>query len=544
MILLFVLVAFNAFVSRKSIQIDFTKEKRYTLTQSTENLLRNVNDPVQIYVFLQDEQLPSHFKRLQTATRSLLDNYRKISGGRVQYRFENPLKGFSAEEQNEILVDLQQRGISPTNVRIKTKNGFSENLIFPGALVEYGGKQFPVQLLTGQRGQSDINRSLELLEFNFANAISKLMSGGIGQVGFAQGNGELSGLETEDFRQALAYNYYQSRDLNLHEIDSIPQSVNVLVVAKPEQPFSEAEKFKIDQYIMNGGKVIWAIDMMKMNLDSLRTVWGGRNVAVDFNLNLDDQLFKYGARINRNFTRDLQSKPIPVVVDENGQTQLFPWTFFPVVSGGEDHITTENLNPVSLEFVSTIDTVGTPNIEKTILLESSENAGVVANPVLIDLEELRSPPPNSAFVLQNLPMAVLLEGEFSSLYEYRSAPVENWQQQRKDVSKPTKQVVISDGDVLRNTVLPNGQTLPLGFDKNLGEQFGNKEFLINLVDYLANENNVLEARNKQVEMRLLNQTKVEEQKGKWQLLSFLIPILFLTVICSLFYFIRKWRFAR
>lgn len=542
LVVLFLVILINGFVSRSGYQYDFTKEKRFTLTQSSKQVLSSLDEDVNIYVFLEGNNLSTDFKRLQTATKDLLQQYKKVSRGKIRIQFEDPLKGLTKEEKKQTLIDLQRRGITPRNIRIKTKTGYSENLIFPGALIDYKGKQFPVMLLSGQRGRDAVNRSIELLEYKFGNAISKLQLEQTPMVVFAQGNDELSPLETRDLRESLAQNFYRTADIDLTKVDSIPSSINLLVIAKPEKPFTKTEKFKIDQFVMNGGKTLWAIDMMKMNLDSLKMRWGGKNVAVDFNLNLDDQLFKYGTRINRNLVRDLQSKPTPVVIDESGQTKLFPWTFFPIISGKEEHLITKNISPIGFDFVSSIDTIGTPNVKKTVLLTSSENAGLVANPVLVDLQELRNPPPPSAFPLKNIPVAVLLEGKFRSLFKHRSTPVENWQATRKDQSILTKMVVLSDGDVLRNEISPKGQVFPLGFDRSLGEQFGNKEFLLNVIDYLVSDNNVLEARNKQVELRLLNQTKVEAEKGKWQLIAFVIPLSFILLVSLLFYFIRKSRF--
>ena len=540
---MFVILLINWFVSKQSFQLDFTEEKRFTLTESTQSVLQTIQEPIDVFVFLQDENLPTDLKRLQIATKELLQSYKRMSNGKLNFVFENPVEGLTGKEREEIMLDLQRRGITPTNVRIKTTDGYSENIVYPGALMNFGEKQIPIMLLGGQRGRESIQQSIELLEYKFSNAITKLQLTNLPSVGFTQSNGELGAIETQDLRLSLAQNFYQSEGVQLAEIDSISSNLNLLVIAQPKEQFSEEEKFKIDQYIMNGGKTLWAIDIMKMNLDSLRTVWQGQNVAVDYDLNLDDQLFSYGVRLKRNLVRDLQSKPIPVVIDENGQTELFPWTFFPVISGKEEHIVTENLNPVSFEFASEVEALTAPNISSTVLLQTSTEAGVVANPVYISLEELRNPPPNSAFALQNIPLAVLLEGNFTSLYQYRSSPINGWQGEVKSQSVPTKMAVIADGDVLKNNVLPNGEVLPLGYDRSLQQQFGNKEFLLNLIDYLVLDQHVLEARNKQVELRLLNQTKVEEQKGRWQLLAFVIPILYALLCFGLFYFIRKSKYS-
>lgn len=537
------LLAINWVVNRFAMQWDLTQEKRYSLTSDSKQLLGSLEEPMEVYVFLENDKLPAAFKRLQQETRELLRQFERESGGKLSFTFENPVKNLTGEERQKTMLELQQRGITATNVRVKSKDGYSENVIFPGALINYGERQFPVQLLSGQGGQGDLNQSIELLEYRFANAIAKLKKDKVATVAFTAGHDELNASQLMDLRQSLGQNFIQSKSIDLAAQNLSPEEVDVLVVAKPKTEFSEQEKFKIDQFLMNGGRAIFAIDPMKMELDSLKTQWGGRNVAVDYKLNLDDMLFKYGVRLNRNLVRDLQSKPIPIIVDDNGQSQLFPWTFYPVITAEGGHITTENIPPVSLEFVSSIDTLKVPGLKKSVLLRSSENAGLVANPVLVDLEELRNPPPNSAFTQQNLPVAVLLEGEFTSIFQHRAAPMEV-QLSRKDKSIPTAIAVIADGDVMQNTVLPNGENLPLGYDRNIGEQFGNKEFMLNLIDYLINPEHPLQARNKQYKIRLLNQTKAEEQKSKWQSLAVGLPLLLIGLFGMIFILWRKRKWGK
>ncbi len=540
--LVIVILAFNVLPRFFTTQIDLTEEKRYSLSPVTKELLQNMDEQMEVFVFLDNEQLPSAFKKLQKETRTLLRQFERESKGKISFKFENPLKGQTAKEQQETLYEIQQRGITPTNVRIKTKNGFNEELILPGALINFQDKQVPVQLLSGVRGQEDVNQSIELLEYRFANAISKLQLKQQPMIGFATGHGELSEIETEDLRYSLSKNLVASKTINLKKDELLPNEISALIIAKPRETFSEETKFKIDQYLMNGGKLVVALDAMKMELDSLSTRWGGRNVAVDYQLNLDDLLFKYGIRVNRNLVRDLQSKPIPLVIDENGQTELFPWTFYPVSSADENHVITQNIDPVSFEFVSGLDTLSVPDLSPTVLLKSSNDAGLVANPVLVDLQELRNPPPAGAFTQQNIPLAVLVEGNFPSLYQYRSAQAEI-SLERKDKSGKTAIAVVADGDIFKNTVIPNGESLPLGYDRNLGEQFGNQEFALNLIDYLLDDTHPLSARNKQFQIRLLNQIKAEQEKGKWQAVSMVLPLVCIGLFGLLFTWIRRRKFG-
>ncbi len=543
-IIALLLVLLNAFLNNTFFRIDLTKEKRFTLSESGISTVERLEEPVDVFIFLQNKNLPSGFKRLQRATRDLLTDLNVHAKGKIYFEFEDPLDGLSGEERLQQLTDLRKRGIIPTNARIKTKDGIIEKLIFPAALINYKDRQIPVQLLAGDRGQEDLNRSIELLEYQIVSALNKVQNDEPPKVAFLEGHGELSREATFDLEERLYQNFYQVGRFNPDELDSIPKDLDLIIVARPTKPFSEIDKFKIDQYVMNGGKMMWLIDPMKMNLDSLRYQWGGTNVAVDFDLNLDDILFKYGVRLNRNLVRDLQNKPIPVVVDERGQTRLLPWAFYPLISPSSDHIIGQNTDPLSLEFASSLDMLNVKGIEPTVVLSTSDKGGVVANPVLVSLEELRRPPDAANFARQNIPIGVLLEGEFPSVYKNRASPLENWQNPRKDVSSPTKMLVIADGDIAKNEVLPDGQTLPLGFDRSLRQQFGNKAFLMNAVEYLTFENNVLEARNKQVELRLLNRNKAEQERTKWQFLNIGLPVIFILFFGFIYNYLRRRKYTR
>jgi len=536
------LIALNISFSNSNKRWDLTEEKRFTLSESTKTIAGNLDKNVEIYVFLEDKDLPSGFKRLQQATRDILSDIKSSSKSKVRVYFENPLEGLSNEEREQTRIDLVQRGVVATDIELKTKDGSIKKQVFPYALINYDDKQIPVNLLSGSRGQEDLNRSIALLEYKFANALSKISDTELPIIGWLKGHGELEDLEIYDLQKSLFEQYFLSQNIDLDSMAVLPQELDALVIARPTQPLSEAHKFSIDQYMMNGGKTLWAVDVMKMNLDSLKTEWGGRNVAVDFDLNIDDILFNSGVRINRDLLRDLQSKPVPIVVDESGQSRLLPWTLYPLLSGN-DHPITSNIDPVSIEFGSSIDVLERPGIESTVLLQSSSQAGVVANPVLVDLDELANPPDPALFGRQNIPMAVLLEGSFTSLYKNRATP-DGFTGQRRDKSPESgRMIVVADGDIARNPVLPGGQTLPLGYDRALRENFGNKAFMQNALEYLVYGDEVLQSRNKEVELRLLNRTKVESEKGKWQVLNMALPISFILLFGLIFYLLRKRRYS-
>ncbi len=543
LISLLLLILVNMWASQRTWQWDLTADKRYTINDETKAVLQDLESPVDVYVFLQGDHLPAAFKRLQRATRELLNQFEHESKGRIHFEFEDPLKNLKGEERQQRILNLQNRGINPTNVRIKTNAGYMEQEVFPSALLNSGDLQFPVQLLQGQRGQEDINRSIELLEYQLINAITKLQKQEVSTVGFVQGHGELTALETEGLRQALHQNFYRLSEVRLSKDRPISDSIDLLILAKPKEAFSEAEKFALDQFVMKDGQLLLAIDQMKMELDSLKSSWGGENVAVDYQLNLDDLLFQYGLRIKRNLVRDLQSKPIPIVIDANGQTELMPWTFYPVVSGNEQSEIVNNIQPVSFEFASSIDTLNQKTFHHQVLLSSSEHSGLVANPVFVSLEELRTPPSINQFALQHIPMATLTQGQFTSLFQHRGVPVD-YTNQIKTESTSSRLALVADGDILKNTVLPNGQVYPLGFDRATGEQFGNQEFLLNLIDYLINPKHPLAARNKDFSIQLLNKTKSETERAKWQRMAFLVPLGLMLILGLSVYGMRKRKYGK
>lgn len=537
----------NAFFT----QLDLTEEKRFTLTQPTRELLRSVDDVVYVRVLLEGE-FPAGFKRLQRATRELLQDFRGYSPW-IEFEFEDPNEG-TAEEVNRRRKELSELGINPTNLRLKDTEGTEEKLIYPWAIVYYKGREAYVNLLENQGMQNPhvvLNNSIALLEYKFANAISKLMKGSKPYIAFTVGHGELNELERKDLVNHLA-DYYNVGTFVLDSAGYIPDEVSVLIVARPRGPFSEKDKFKIDQYIMRGGKVIWLIDRLNAALDSLR----GREAFVpfDYDLNLEDLLFKYGIRIEPNLLLDLQCGVIPQVVGMQGgqpQIDMFKWYYFPIVTPDLDHPITKGLDGIYLEFPSTIDTtvrIKTP-VKRTVLLHSSPYSRVQYSPVRLNFDILHYEPDPEKFSKGPYPVAMLLEGEFPSLYEHRitdqmRAGLEEMGRPFKARSLPTRMLVVSDGDIARNPVNPDGTIMPLGYNRFMRYQFANRDFLLNAIEYLQDPDGVIAARAKDVKLRLLDTVRARKERIKWQLLNLVAPIVFLILFGIGWNWWRRRKYAR
>ncbi|MEM1219319.1 MAG: gliding motility-associated ABC transporter substrate-binding protein GldG [Bacteroidota bacterium] len=553
LILLFVNILGNATFGSFSLfgSLDLTEEKRFTLTEPTEELLQNLDEIVYAQVLLEGD-FPADFKRLQQATREMLNDFRNLSG-LLEYEFEDIRQG-EPEEVNQRIKEMAEAGIVPTRFLIRSIDGTEERYIYPYVLLYYKGRSVSVNLLEEQRDLSQeevLNNSINLLEYKLANAIQKLQLDRKPVVAFTSGRGELSNLETQDLTRSLRP-YYEVGRFNLDSNYQVPPQIDLLVVAKPTVPFSERDKFKLDQYVMNGGKVLWMIDKVNAELDSLR-IDGSSFVPRDHPINLDDLLFKYGVRIQPNLVLDLQCTQIPLVVGMKGgrpDTQLFPWFYHPLITPDVDHPIVKGLDNFYLFFPSRLDTVRTKTpVEKTILFRSSPNSREQFLPVRLNFEILRYDPDPSKFTKPNIPLAVLLEGTFPSLYENRltqemQAGLQALNVQYKPVSDETKMIVIADGDVARSFVTdPEGRAAqPLGFNRYDNRVYANKDLVMNCIDYLLDSNGVIEARGKEIKLRLLNVVKAQDEKVKWQFLNLAIPFVFISVFGFGFNYWRRRRF--
>jgi ABC-2 type transport system permease protein len=540
---------------------DLTNEKRYSLSKATKDLLKNTDDIVYFKIYL-DGDFPAGFKRLRNATKEILDEFRAYNKN-IQYEFINPNSISDKKARNDLYRQLVEKGIQPTNLQVKQKGGSVQQIIFPGAEVTYKGRSLPLQLLISQIGiesEQVLNNSIQALEYNISSVIRKLNVAVKPKIAIIEGHGELSKYQMFDITQALS-EYYQVERIALNEqinklterkiSDTAETKVHnkykAIIIAKPDSAFSEKDKFIIDQFIMYGGKVLWLIDPVFASMDSLNK--SSQTVGIANDINLSDQLFRYGVRLNTNLIMDLNALPIPVVTGKIGnqpQTSFLPWYYFPILLPTSSHPIVKNLNAIKTEFISSIDTIEN-EVKKTILLTSSRYSRLINTPVIIDLDIMKKQPDERLYNKPFQPVAVLLEGEFKSNFANRlnSEIAENENIKFLDKSKPTAMIVISDGDIIKSQFhYSKGFPLPLGYDQYTGQTFGNKEFILNCMNYLCDETGLITVRSRELKLRLLDKTIIEKSKIKWQLINILIPIILISILSFLMYYIRKSNFAK
>ncbi len=533
-------------------RFDLTAEKRYSLSRSTKELLKGLDEQVQVDVLLTGE-LSAGFKRLSIATEELLAEFKEYGRTNIQYRFVRPGEGLPDSLRYAVYDSLVQQGIRPFNNQVTAKEGEekTERLIFPAALVKYGDRQIPVDLMSGRSGEdeeSTLNYSEALLEFKFSDAIYKLSRKTLPVVAYAAGNGEPLNPTVKDLFEVMSNNYrFGVIDLARAELN--PDTIQALMVVKPSKPFSDLEKLKIDQYVMHGGNVIWFIDKLYAEMDSLLRAQADF-VAFDKNLNIEDLLFKYGVRINNDLLQDLKSAKQPLVVGQVGdqpQIQRLPFPYYPLLTSTGSHPISKNLDDILSIFPASIDTIKAPGIRKTILLSSDTLSRTLSAPALVSLQSVKTEDDLRTFNRSYLPVAVLLEGKFSSLYANRlsqalrdSLSLYSDKPFTSTALKESRQIVISDADIVTNTVSQTQGALPMGRQQYENYQFANRDFLLNAIDYLVNQNGILETRAKDVALRLLDKAKLAEQKTTWQYLNLGIPVV-LVLLFGWIYQIRRKR---
>ncbi|MBL4658123.1 MAG: gliding motility-associated ABC transporter substrate-binding protein GldG, partial [Flavobacteriales bacterium] len=508
--LLAIIILINVIGSFKFARFDLTSEKRYTLSPATKALISNLDDIVYVRVFLEGD-FPAGFKRLQRSTKEMLDEMRAYADGNLEYEFINPSEGTDLKTKRATYQELVKQGLQPTMLEVNEQDGTTQKTIFPGALLSYHERELPLQLLQNQMGSSpeiQLNISIQTLEYEIANTVKKLTSTFQPKVAFIEGHGELNAREVEDITRELSQYYRVERKSIRGDLGSL-DDYKAIIIARPRGAFTEKDKFVIDQYIMNGGKSIWCIDAVTATMDSLTS--SGMTMGVPNNLNLNDQLFRYGCRINSDLIQDIQSSLLPINIAPAGtkpQWKRFPWIFFPLLTPTSHHPIGKNLEWVRAEFVSSLDTVAAKGVDKTFLLLSSQYSRLLTAPVQISLQAITALPDESAFTRSFLPTAVLLSGTFSSVFKNRipTSISEDKSIDFKDKSEQTEMIVISDGDIIRNQVASNGKSYPLGFDMYTGQQFGNKDFIMNCVDYLCDETNLISVRSRELKIRMLDKT--------------------------------------
>jgi ABC-2 type transport system permease protein len=546
------LVFANAVFSRLFFRVDFTSEGRYSLSDSTISMLRNMEEPAIITVYLEGS-FPPGFKRLQIATRELLEEFRYQAGNNIQYRFVDPFSGKDPEEQALMQQELVEKGIQPFSLTFADETGRQERSIIPAATISYRGHEAKVDLLEELAGldpslaDQALNTSIERLEFGFASALYKLHTfENRPKIAFSFGHGELPQGLIADFLISLK-DYYTVEGIVLNnQLNALNKSYSCLVIAKPDSLFKDAEKFVIDQYIMRGGRVLWLLDQVNVDLDSLRTSPKGYTIALPKDVGLNDLLFKYGVRINYNLIQDASCAPIPVVtgmVGDRPKEELLPWFFYPVVLPDDRHVLTSRVGPIRFEFPSSLDTVKVQGIEKTILLNSGPVSRSLMTPARVGLQSVTEKASPERFNSPNQPMAVLLEGKFESAFKGRLLPTSDYPFVERGQS--SKMIVVGDGDVIKNRFNSRQQRpFKLGEDPASGFFFeGNKNFLMNAVHYLANDAWFIAIRNKRFQMRNLDPLKVESNGKFWQMVQIILPVIYIFLLWFGVQWIQKRNYA-
>ncbi|HMX37127.1 MAG TPA: gliding motility-associated ABC transporter substrate-binding protein GldG [Ferruginibacter sp.] len=554
LISILLLAGINWLASVYHIRIDLTNEKRFTLSSPTRKVLQKPEDVIRIDVFLKGD-FPSGFRKLANSAGELLQEFKEVAGSKLQYRFVSPeemMEGTSVKWADT----LSNLGFVPINLTSQVKAGQQQQLIYPVAFVHYKDQVSPVILYQGRsKGITymEINSAEALMEYNFAYAINRLLESNRPLVGYCSSNGEPEDIRTYDLVENVLRQDYELKIFNLEKEPAIPDTFKLMLVVKPTKPFSDAEKLKLDQYVMRGGKLIFFVDKLEAELDSLQSKQG-QVVAYDRGLELNDLLFKYGARVNSDLLMDLQCDFLPFDVNGNGQFELLPWNYFPVFESKSNHVINKNLGFVSGRFVNSIDTVEAEGIKKTILLSTSANSRSISTPALISVTENSVAPENEKFKKANIPAAVLLEGKFNSLFSNRLS-----QAMRDSLQKygyefmpacvaENKIIVVADGDMVLNSVVKGNQPIPMGMNPyTFGSQrefgFANRDFLQNSLDYLINASGLSEAKAKDYTLRLLDKKKVDAEKTKWQGINIAVPVLLVILFALLYQFLRKRKYT-
>jgi ABC-2 type transport system permease protein len=528
-----------------NLRLDLTEDHRYTLSGPTHAVLSKLRNDVYIQVYLDGEmQIP--FKRLKRSVREILDEFRVASGGKVDFEFINPSAGKDAKTRANQYQALIDKGLNRVNIQARDEEGTSsQKIIFPGMIVNYNGIEIPVNFLINNISLSpeqNLLHSVEGLEYEVIQTIATVCSDTIYKVAFIEGHNEIPEIEVADLTLSLAKFFTIDRGVIGGKI-GILDKYAAIIVAGPENAFDEKDKLVIDQYIMNGGKVLWLYEEVKVNKDSLIS---GETVALYRPLNLEDQLFKYGVRINPAIIQDLDCIRIPVVTGSSQQQIVpVPWIYYPLLNPSSDHPITRNINKVKGQFVNYIDTVGRdPEIKKKILLSTSGYSRIINPPVLISLKEADMIPEQNQFNRSSLPVAVLLYGRFQSAFRNRMINdlVEDRNFRIKPESVDTKMIVVADDDVIRNDVRRVGSSetpLPLGQDKYTFQQYGNKDFLINSLNYLVDNNGLMELRSRELKLRQLDKTKVRQDRFMLQVINIAGPLIIVILAGFVYSILRK-----
>ncbi|MNF29597.1 ABC-type uncharacterized transport system [compost metagenome] len=549
LITLAVLLVLNLIGSAFFHRFDLTKDKRYTLSETSLNIIKQVKNPLSVKVYMQGD-LPAEFKRLQQETRQLLEEFQGYNSN-IVFEFVDPLEN-EAESMDNI-KELYRKGLTPINITVDDKGKQSQAMVFPWAIAVYNNKEVNIPLLKNRMGASTTDKvigSVQHLEYSIADAFNKITQAKQKKVAIIKGNGELH----EAFIAKFLLQVRESYHIGPFTLDSVAKNptgsldalkkYDLAIIAKPTETFTDAEKQVLDQFIMNGGKTMWLIDQVSVEMDSLYNS-SGATLAYPRDLNLNDMFFKYGVRINPDMVKDEQGSPIKLASGDPGsaaQFQEFVWKFAPQVYPSSQHPIVKNLGGIKFDFANSIDTLKN-GIKKTILLQSSQYSKKIGTPSEVNLGIVtEETTPNDYINKGNINLSVLLEGQFHSMFENRVLPFD--QKSFETKGKETKMIVISDGDLIRNQLDKNMQPVELGYDQRSGNLYDNKDFLINCVNYLLDDNGLINIRSKDLDLPLLDKEKVYENYTQTQLITIGLPILILGLFGLLFTFLRKRKYSK
>lgn len=540
--------------SRWFFRLDMTSENRYTLSGSTKEILRNMDDVVYFRIYL-DGDLPSDFVRFRVSIREMLDEFRAYAGENIQYEFINIYDEPDADARNRMINDIYAKGLQVTSIQMKdAEGGRSEKIIFPGAIASCRGYEFPVNLLRNNPAlphEANLANSIQSIEYELTRAVQSLTIKEVPRIAFIEGHGELDSLQTFSLMDELK-NFFQVDRGFINGNAEVLKAYEAIILAQPIYEFSEADKFAIDQYIMHGGKVLWFIDPVMSRPDSLA---GGMTIALANPVNVEDMLFKYGVRIDYNLVADLQCGFVPVNTAPEGQEANFvlkPWIYFPLFTASPDHPVTRGLNYIRGQFVSAMDTLDRQDddIKPTVLLRSSEASKMGRVPMRITVEEVTREPDPRTFTDRHLPVAVLLEGEFESFFSNYPVPAGVFPADAETVKKSpsTSILVVTDGDLLRNEVSYRSGTPvaeKLGYDQYTRQTFGNLEFIMNAINYMTDRTGLMELRSREFKLRLLNKSVLSDRSkvAVWKVLNTIVPVVLVILFGILFHVVRRKKYT-
>jgi ABC-2 type transport system permease protein len=542
-------VVSSLLISYRIFRIDLTSEKRYSLSEISKETIRNFKEPINIEIYLTGN-LPAGMNDFRKSIIEKIEDFNSYSPNRIFYHEFDIYEISNEKERDEIINNLIESGIQPVNLEHKTTEGLSTRQIFPGAIIQSGERAITLNLLRNNpnlSGEENLGQSTELLEFEILRALKYLQQNNKKKVAFLKGHGEANENETGDIRYYLRSNYeveeiYSDDLLNKDDIE-------VLVIADPHEKFSEKDKLAIDQYIMSGGKTIWCVDPVYASVDSLSK--GYSTIAFERDLNLRDQLFRYGVRLNSDLVQDAFCMQYPVNTAPPGQPTKFmpaPFYFSPLAVPNQGSPVSRNLNNIFLEFPGSLDIVGEEGVIKSqVLLTTSPYGRNVTTPVEVSLLSATTPPDKRFFNKPNIPIGVLSEGKFESVFQNRmTKQLGIDESDLKKTCEDSKMIVIADGGIIKNKVrIRNGrnQILPLGYDQFSGQTFGNRDFIINCIDYLADDIGIMELRSRTLKLRILDKVKIREDKIKWQILNVVIPIIIIIIAGMVYNLLRKRKYS-